>query len=307
MTNRYWSASTLHVLRCIALASWAFSATSTALSNGDDIFGPPIDNIPSPPHLRANALESSVQLSLRCGANSNVLYRRANGSAYKRLTSPDISHCPKQVIDTVVQPGTSYCYRLNTTYLSAPSETVSCDITPHEKVRFQSTSISAQESARVLDEFSWSRTDAVAEGSPPKLYYMNILVREKEAIDALYHLGVQVLKTPLFNKEVEAWRAESAIVTDEEGAVGTWLYAVVPGFAYNTIREQSLASLDAGETPVYEAIVYRPWSEPTARDATWSESLSYSYLRAGGFVYTVEPRSGCSTGESGVGCSQHPI
>lgn len=260
-----------------------------ALPQGGTNFDPPI---PERPRLSLRSKgETSISLNLRCGLGQNILYKKEASGTYKPFKT--LTTCPNFLTDSMLTPGTQYTYKLEAT---ADGEKYSSSIsatTLYARVSFAQLVITPTESARVLAAFDWHKTDPLATGlaTQPSLYYMNILLDDALAPQALREMGVHVESSPIFPHELNGWQDATALVTREGQVTGRWYFAVVPGAIYNTIRSESLKALQAGEEPAFAAVVFRRIPVQQAQEL-WEDRhrLSYTYLGAQGFEYNAIPR-----------------
>ena len=233
-----------------------------------------------------------VAVALRCGKGPNVISRRTGSGTYQHFRT--LNNCSVQVVkDVSVEPGTSYCYRLETIFNKSSFTSSTCTKTPNKRVSFTGRGITSQESDRVLSEFDWLKTDALPEGSAsqPILYYMSIFLENEPDATALRELGVHVQSSPVFIEETSAWDDGSALVVEEGEVTGRWYFAVLPGAVYNKIREQLQKSIASGAEPGLRAIVFRTIPNSAAREFTWDvHRLSYQYLGEQGFEYNAIKR-----------------
>lgn len=167
-------------------------------------------------------------------------------------------------------------------------------VLPATGVSFHQPVLTPTETASVLHAFDWRRTTTLSVGPTvrPPLYYMNILIEDVWAPRVLQQMGVQVLELPLFPQEAVGWQASQTLVMHNGVALGRWVFAVVPGAAYDRIREESLAALNAGRDPAFRAVVLRKVPVPAAQEAGHPYRLSYLYLGEQGFAY--EAVSNCT-------------
>lgn len=162
---------------------------------------------------------------------------------------------------------------------------------PATGVSFQQPVLTPTETASVLQAFNWYQTTTLSIGpvARPPLYYMNILIEDAMALGVLQKMGVQTLDLPLFPQEAVGWQASQTLVMHNGVALGRWVFAVVPGEAYDRIREESLAALNAARTPAFRAAVLRKVPLTQAREAGDLYRLSYQYLGEQGFEYESTP------------------
>ena len=123
---------------------------------------------------------------------------------------------------------------------------------------FTSLGINQFQANQMVHSFDWTKTDPLPEyeyPSRPTLFYMSVLISQPEQEWGLRQLGVQILDKPLFllSNATNSTRLQKS----GEQVVGEWKFAVVSGYAYNDVRERMQAQIANGESPAFEAIVYR--------------------------------------------------
>lgn len=161
---------------------------------------------------------------------------------------------------------------------------------------------SAFETAVAARRFEWSRTTPVAdrdEHGNPALYYVEVLVRDRANMAELDALGVPYDALPLFDEELARWDGQLGVIEFASAPQGAFAFALLPGAAYNAIREEALA----GE-PLFDAVVLRPAPESVGLP---SGALSYGELVARGHRWeTTEDASTTSSGAP-VGVVRRPL
>jgi hypothetical protein len=255
----------------------------------------PVNPVVPPPTIRPPRVSISAKnpdllaVALRCGNGSNVISRKQGSGSYRHFRT--LNNCRVTVVrDESVASGTSYCYRLQTTFNKRSFTATTCATTPNRKVSFSGTVITAQETERVLSEFDWLKTDALPEGSAaqPILYYMNVFLDDALGAQALRKLGAHIQASPVFYNETTVWDDASALVVEDGQVTGRWYFAVMPGAVYNNLRAQLQQTIRDGVEPSIRAIVLRSIVERSARASRWdAHRLSYQYLAEQGFEFNA--------------------
>ena len=242
----------------------------------------------------------SIKVRYKCGLGTNQLYRRPAGGYYQKRA--DLS-CSGSVwnykTDYSLQQGTQYCYKIKTTGLDGTVRWSSstCATTYWKRFTFTGTKMTTYWADRMLADFDWNKTDPAGEieyPNRPRLYYMNVLVSEQGAFNALRSAGIQILDEPLYPAERQY--SHETLANQNGTPVGRWYFAVVPGKSYNRIRTEMKSLIAQGKEPPFRAIAYRRIPDYAGRytssDMSW---LKYQHLVEQGFEYNVPvPQSNCT-------------
>jgi|GEM_PF-5057166 len=148
------------------------------------------------------------------------------------------------------------------------------------------------EAVSMFENFSWSRTSAVAENNPdgtPALYYANIYVKDEKERDLIDALFIHSQTTPLFQSEYpEDFAGRCGGVSSGGDGLGEWAFAVIPGAVYNRIRQlvvDTSINVEGGVRTLFDAVVLRAVPE-IARNS--NGSLKLDTLRAAGFQWRLK-------------------
>jgi sugar lactone lactonase YvrE len=273
--------------------------------------GTPPDPDPDPQlteDLRLGVVRpDQVTLAVELAGGFYQLHRQKNLGTWLHLQDW-ITESPAQTTftSTGLEEGEHYCWRL--TNLDTGSTHLACTIIPFARLSFDASRITPEESARVLAEFNWFRTDPIFEGgSPPALYYMNVLVESREDVRGLSAVGIHIQQEPLFPDELDGWSSLENSILEGDSVTGAWYYAVVPGYIYNELRSVSRNRIASGEEPTLRALVFRRLRVPDAMaDVGDVHRLSYAYLGENGFEYdSSRNEDECSIDEAeGIVCAE---
>lgn len=140
--------------------------------------------------------------------------------------------------------------------------------------------ISAEESIRIRDAFSWANTTPLAETNAegfPALYYGIVYLEEEEQVQALDELWMHHDFLPLFAEEQARWAGQKGTFDNAGDGKGIFKFVVFPGKLYNILREAAQQN-----DLVFRVLQLRD-IPAAARGA--DGSLSYSALRESGFLY----------------------
>jgi hypothetical protein len=86
---------------------------------------------------------------------------------------------------------------------------------------------------------------------------VNILSDYAYDLHALRALGIHTQTMPLFPAEQNGWTPNNEIVEVDGKLMGQWIYALIPGAAYNDMRTQMQEQLANGQIPGFRAVVFR--------------------------------------------------
>ena len=151
--------------------------------------------------------------------------------------------------------------------------------------------LTAQETTQLREGFDWANTEELAETNvdgQPALYYAMVLLRDASDQDALDMMGVPNDALPWFPSEREMYPDGIGQIQFEMDDVGGFTFAILPGFAFNAIRQHALDGAEGmhDEGPIFEVVVLR--QVPDAAASLTDGSLSYDYLSENGFEYWDE-------------------
>ena len=253
---------------------------------------PPIDPLPEP-LLLGDVGNDSIELVIQSRPGTNQLFRSRDGGAYEFVETIEPDRRVERV-DTGLEVGVRYCYRLDVTHPVAFSDFL-CARTDW-RVGFAQRHFSAAETERILRLFDWRDTETLDEGTAeaPALYYMNVFVDDPEAPAGLRGIGVHLQDTPVFGEELDGFRASSSLVTEGERIVGRWHFAVVPAHFYNQIRNRVLQQLASGDEPGIRAVVFRRLPVTAAREFPLDpHRVAHRFLGERGFEFNGQVVSEC--------------
>lgn len=253
---------------------------------------PPFE--PSEPLVLRSVSHDWIELKVNARSGTNRLYRSADRETYTHLADfPADSETIYR--DEDLRIGRQYCYRLDYSANGTTQNDFLC-ATTNWRVGFSERKFSTAEKQRVAALFDWRDTQPLPVGSAdaPALYYMNVWVDDREAPEGLRNIGVHVQELPVFQEELDGFRATDALIASEDGYAGRWYFALVPGRFYNQIRERVLAQIARGEAPGIRAIVFRRIPAFGALEYnTDPHRASYQYLGERGFEWNGEPIDRC--------------
>ena len=142
------------------------------------------------------------------------------------------------------------------------------------------------EETRALREgFSWDTFTRVPERDAdgrPTLYYVLLYVDELWQTGFIRGLGLHSSFVPLFQEERDRWNGQAGFFTLEGDREGVFMFAMVPGFFLNALKDAA----DAGEPAFTAAVIREP---PAAGSAMPDGSISYDYLAEQDFLYGGAP------------------
>jgi hypothetical protein len=145
------------------------------------------------------------------------------------------------------------------------------------------------ESRAIRDSFSWKNTRPVAtfRGQNPTLYYALIYIEDESDLEALEDLQIHWDTVPLFADERDLWIAKTEGMTPVFDGEGGFVFAVIPGFTFNLLREAALCRDPQAVDEAFQVVQLREIPVPEARER--GGSLSYEFLAAEGFQYRGLP------------------
>jgi hypothetical protein len=181
--------------------------------------------------------------------------------------------CGQLYTDANLEPGVNYCYSVRPNAQKPYSAEV-CQRTPYEPYKFDALNNSRAASEAMVKSFDWRKTEAVYAGTAqaPTLWYVNILSDYDYDLQALRALGIHTQTVPLFPDEQNNFEPSNDIVEVDGKLAGQWIYALMPGAAYNDMRTQMLEALNTGHVPGFRAVVFR--SVPVSEARLWTGAIS---------------------------------
>ncbi|MCA9557446.1 MAG: hypothetical protein KC583_02670, partial [Myxococcales bacterium] len=151
--------------------------------------------------------------------------------------------------------------------------------------------MSGEETNALRMGFDWAATEPWPEVDPdgrPALFYALILVASEDDRRNLDLAEIHHWSLPLFPEERARWDGQVGVVAPVGDGYGAFEFAILPGAAFNVLREAALE----GEV-VFEVITRR---EPPPGYTHPDGSLRYDALLRGGFRY--DPHVGIEAGRS---------
>ncbi|HYQ29750.1 MAG TPA: hypothetical protein VER04_21125, partial [Polyangiaceae bacterium] len=147
--------------------------------------------------------------------------------------------------------------------------------------------ISAADSVRIRDAFSWSQTRAVPEADAqgrPTLYYALIYLEDREQWQTLDQLLIHHSLLPIFDNELKRYDDQCGHFRFEGDGRGQFVYALLPGVTYNLIRQYALTPDPVeGDQSLFSVMKILDVPDVRARNA--DGSVSWEALMQVGFYY----------------------
>lgn len=104
--------------------------------------------------------------------------------------------------------------------------------------------ISATETVRLLNQFSWSETKTVPEWNPegqPSLWYGVVYVEKKKEVEYLGDLLMFSSLKPFFMEEMERWSGLRGFFKHQGDGRGVFAFTVLTGAVYTLLRAEGLS------------------------------------------------------------------
>lgn len=147
--------------------------------------------------------------------------------------------------------------------------------------------ISAEESVRIRDGFSWSQTRAVPETDAQgrsTLYYALLYLEDREQYQMLDQLLIHHSLLPIFDNELRRFDGQCGEFKFEGDGRGQFIYALLPGATYNLIRQYAVSPDPVdGDQSLFSVVKLLDVPDPRARNA--DGSVSWQALQQAGFYY----------------------
>jgi hypothetical protein len=172
-----------------------------------------------------------------------------------------------------------------------PAEVQVTLATPDDPLPMLDQPLSGEETNALRMGFDWAATEPWPEIDPdgrPALFYALILVASEDDRRNLDLAEIHHWSLPLFPEERARWDGQVGVVAPVGDGYGSFEFAILPGAAFNVLREAALE----GEV-VFEVITRR---EPPPGYTHPDGSLRYDALVRGGFRY--DPHVGIEAGRS---------
>lgn len=145
--------------------------------------------------------------------------------------------------------------------------------------------LSAEQTVRMRESFSWEKAQKVVEyneDGSPTLYFGWVYVRDQEELAAYRKLLIHQLNRPLFERDLEKFAGRCGVTTNPGDGEGTFVPSIIVGATYNRLIDAIHSDEIKGDKVLFDAVIL---GDTPAEIQAAGGSISYQALAQAGIKY----------------------